>query len=96
MAVGDFGYGLGKTFAGIGKTASGVVDRGYIGVQKTICETIKEWEDDSWTVRYFLSDFVPAVRNIGDIVCADGEMFNVTVDMSTGEVNYNYNGYTIK
>ena len=73
MASGDFGYGLGKTFAGIGKTASGVVDPGYVGVQKVICETIQEWENDSWKQRFFLTDFVPAEGNIGDIVCADGE-----------------------
>ena len=73
MASGDFGYGLGKTFAGIGKTASGVVDPGYVGVQKIVCETIQEWENDSWKQRFFLSDFVPAEGALGDVVCEDGE-----------------------
>lgn len=73
MATGDFGYGLGKTFASICETASGVVDPGYVGVQKVVCETIQEWEEDSWKERYFLTDFVPAEGNLGDIVCEDGE-----------------------
>ena len=73
MASGDFGYGLGKTFAGIGKTASGVVDPGYVGVQKIVCETIQEWECDSWKQRFFLTDFVPAEGNLGGVVCEDGE-----------------------
>ncbi len=73
MASGDFGYGLGKTIAGVGKSASGVVDPGYVGVQKVVCETIQEWENDSWKERFFLTDFVPAEGNIGDIVCEDGE-----------------------
>ena len=73
MASGDFGYGLGKTIASVGKTASGVVDPGYLGVQKIICEAIQEWEADSWKERYFLTNFVPAEGNLGDIVCEDGE-----------------------
>ncbi len=73
MATGNFGFGLGKTIASLGKTATGVVDPGYVGVQKIICETIQEWEDNSWKERYFLSDFVPAEGNLGDIICEDGE-----------------------
>lgn len=73
MAAGDFGYGLGKTLASVGKTASGVVDPGYVGVQKIVCETIREWEENSWKERYFLTDFVPAEGNLGDIVCEGGE-----------------------
>ena len=73
MASGDFGYGLGKTFAGLGKSATGIIDPGYVGVQKVVCETIQEWEEDSWRERFFLSDFVPAEGRIGDIVCEDGE-----------------------
>lgn len=73
MASGDFGYGLVKTFAGLGKTATGVVDPGYIGVQKVVCETIQEWENDSWKKRFFLTDFVPAEGYLGDIVCNKGE-----------------------
>ena len=73
MASGDFWYGLGKTISGITKTATGVVDPGYVGVQKVVCETIQEWENDSWKQRFFLTDFVPAEGNLGDIVCEDGE-----------------------
>jgi len=73
MASGDFGYGLGKTFASIGKTASGVIDPGYVGVQKIVCETIQEWENDSWKQRFFLSDFIPAEGYLGEIVCENGE-----------------------
>ncbi len=73
IAGGDGGYGFGKLIQGFGKAASGVIDPGYVGVQKVICETIQEWERDSWRERYFLSTFVPAEGNLGDIVCDDGE-----------------------
>ena len=73
MASGDIGYGIGKLFAGITKAVTGVVDPGYVGVQKIICETIQEWERDSWKERFFLTDFVPAEGNLGDIVCDVGE-----------------------
>ena len=73
MASGDFGYGIGKLFSGVAKTATGVVDPGYLGVQKVVCETIQEWEENSWKERFFLTDFTPAAGSIGDIVCEDGE-----------------------
>ena len=75
MASGDFGYGLGKTIASGAKTASGVVDPGYVGVQKIVCDTIKEWEDDSWKERFFIRDFFPAMGNLGDIVYEGGVFY---------------------
>ena len=72
MASGDFGYGLGKTIASVGKTASGIIDPGYVGVQKIVCDTIREWEEACWKERFFLSTFAPAEGNPGDIVCEDG------------------------
>ena len=68
MASGDFGYGLGKTLGSIGKTATGVVDPGYVGVQKVICETIQEWERDSWNERFFLMGFVTRIFDFNSMV----------------------------
>lgn len=72
MAGGDFGYGLGKTIASVGKVASGFVDPNYVETDRVIRETIQEWEQDSWRERFFLANFVPAQGRLGDIVYEDG------------------------
>lgn len=73
MASGDFGYGIGKLFSGVTKTATGVVDPGYVGVQKIVCDAIREWEEDVWAKRFFMKIFTPAEGEPGDIVCEIGE-----------------------
>lgn len=73
MASGDFGYGIGKLFAGLAKTTLGVVDPGYVKMQQVVCEEIQKEEAESWNQRFFLTDFVPAEGQIGDIVCESGE-----------------------
>lgn len=73
MATGDFAYGLAKTATSVGKTATGVVDPAYVGIQKMVCDSIRQAEENSWKERFFLSDFVPAEGYLGDVICENGE-----------------------
>lgn len=72
MATGNFGYGIGKTFASGVNAVSGFADPHYLETDRVVSEAIQEWEQGSWRERYFLANFVPAAGCLGDIVCSDG------------------------
>ncbi len=72
MATGDFGYGLGKLFSSGVKAATGVVEPNYLSTNQIICESIRDWEEFSWSKKFFLTNFVPAEGNRGQVVCQDG------------------------